>query len=165
MKMLKTYWLELLFFAVGLVGAVIAMPFLPASVPLQFQGDGVITRTGPKWAVFIVPVVQLLVCYGFHWWINRCLEKLPALAHTLSGMERLLPAVLSNHPSDVGAVRAVGRLGRDNPPGRGAAGGAAAGAHRVHRLCGRENPGQHRQTEINAGRLGGCSHRRGRAVR
>lgn len=95
MKMLKTYWLELLFFAVGLVGAVIAMPFLPASVPLQFQGDGVITRTGPKWAVFIVPVVQLLVCYGFHWWINRCLEKLPALAHTLSGMESLLPALLS----------------------------------------------------------------------
>ena len=95
MKMLKTYWLELLFFAVGLVGAVIAMPFLPASEPLQFQGDGVITRTGPKWAVFIVPVVQLLVCYGFHWWINRCLEKLPALAHTLSGMESLLPALLS----------------------------------------------------------------------
>ena len=79
----------------GLVGAVIAMPFLPASVPLQFQGDGVITRTGPKWAVFIVPVVQLLVCYGFHWWIGRCLEKLPALAHTLAGMESLLPAVLS----------------------------------------------------------------------
>lgn len=95
MKMLKTYWLEFLFFAVGLVGAVIAMPFLPASVPLQFQGDGVITRTGPKWAVFIIPVVQLLVCYGFHWWINRCLEKLPALAHTLAGMESLLPAVLS----------------------------------------------------------------------
>lgn len=92
---LKTYWLEFLFFAVGLVGAVIAMPFLPASVPLQFQGDGVITRTGPKWAVFIIPVVQLLVCYGFHWWIGRCLEKLPALAHTLGGMERLLPAVLS----------------------------------------------------------------------
>ena len=92
---LKTYWLELLFFAVGLVGAVIAMPFLPASVPLQFQGDGVITRTGPKWAVFIVPVVQLLVCYGFHWWIGRCLEKLPALAPTFSGMERLLPAVLA----------------------------------------------------------------------
>ena len=95
MKMLKTYWLELLFFAVGLVGAVIAMPFLPASVPLQFQGDGVITRTGPQWAGFILPGGQLRVCYGFHWWINRCLEKLPALAHTLAGMERLLPAVLS----------------------------------------------------------------------
>ncbi|MFR6279132.1 MAG: DUF1648 domain-containing protein [Acutalibacter sp.] len=90
---LKTYWLEFLFFAVGLVGAVIAMPFLPASVPLQFQGDGVITRTGPKWAVFIIPAVQLQS--GFHWWIGRCLEKLPALAHTLAGMERLLPAVLS----------------------------------------------------------------------
>ena len=93
---LKTYWLELLFFAVGLVGAVIAMPFLPASVPLQFQGDGVITRTGPKWAVFIIPVVQLLVCYGFHWWIGRRLEKLPALAHTLAGMERLLRVIRDN---------------------------------------------------------------------
>lgn len=161
---LKTYWLEFLFFAVGLVGAVIAMPFLPASVPLQFQGDGVITRTGPKWAVFIIPVVQLLVL-----WLPLVDKPLPGEAprpgpHPRGHGE---PAACGavHHPSDVGAVRAVGRLGRDNPPGRGAAGGAAAGAHCVHRLCGRENPGQHRQTEITAGRLGGCSHRRGRAVR
>ena len=165
MKMLKTYWLELLFFAVGLVGAVIAMPFLPASVPLQFQGDGVITRTGPKWAVFIIPVVQLLVCYGFHWWIGRCLEKLPALAHTLAGMERLLPAVLSIILLTLELCVLAGRLGRDGPCGHRDAHRAAAGAHCVHRLCSRENPGQHRQTEITAGRLGGCSHRRGRAVR
>lgn len=91
----KTYWLEILFFAVGFVGALIAMPFLPGSVPIQFQSNGVITRTGPKWMVFLVPVVQLLACYGFHWWIGRCLEKLPALGNSLSGMERLLPAVLS----------------------------------------------------------------------
>ena len=91
----KTYWLELLFFAVGFVGAVLAMPFLPRSIPLQFQGDGTITRTGPRWMLFLIPLVQLVACYGFHWWIGQCLEKLPALAPTLSGVERLLPAVLS----------------------------------------------------------------------
>ncbi len=91
----KTYWLELLFFAVGFVGAILAMPFLPRSIPLQFQGDGTITRTGPRWMLFLIPLVQLVACYGFHWWIGQCLEKLPALAPTLSGVERLLPAVLS----------------------------------------------------------------------
>lgn len=94
MKMLKTYWLELLFFAVGLAGAAFAFPFLPGSIPRQWN-NGQVVATMPKAALFLVPVVQLLVCYGFHWWIGRCLEKLPALAHTLSGMERLLPAVLS----------------------------------------------------------------------
>lgn len=94
MKMLKTYWLELLFFAVGLAGAAFAFPFLPGSIPRQWN-NGQVVATMPKAALFLVPVVQLLVCYGFHWWINRCLEKLPALAHTLSGVERLLPAVLS----------------------------------------------------------------------
>lgn len=94
MKMLKTYWLELLFFAVGLAGAAFAFPFLPGSIPRQWN-NGQVVATMPKAALFLVPVVQLLVCYGFHWWIGRCLEKLPALAHTLSGMERLLSAVLS----------------------------------------------------------------------
>ena len=94
MKMLKTYWLELLFFALGLVGAAFAFPFLPGSIPRQWN-NGQVVATMPKAALFLIPVVQLLVCYGFHWWINRCLEKLPALAHTLAGMERLLPAVLS----------------------------------------------------------------------
>ena len=47
----KTYWLEVLLAAVGFAGALIAMPFLPGSVPIQFQGDGVITRTGPKWTL------------------------------------------------------------------------------------------------------------------
>lgn len=94
MKMLKTYWLELLFFALGLVGAAFAFPFLPGSIPRQWN-NGQVVATMPKAALFLIPVVQLLVCYLFHWWIGRCLEKLPALAHTLAGMERLLPAVLS----------------------------------------------------------------------
>ena len=90
----KTYWLELLFFALGLVGAAFAFPFLPGNIPRQWN-NGQVVATMPKAALFLIPVVQLLVCYGFHWWINRCLEKLPALAHTLAGMESLLPAVLS----------------------------------------------------------------------
>lgn len=94
MKMLKTYWLELLFFALGLVGAAFAFPFLPGSIPRQWN-NGQVVATMPKAALFLIPVVQLLVCYLFHWWIGRCLEKLPALAHTLAGMESLLPAVLS----------------------------------------------------------------------
>lgn len=94
MKMLKTYWLELLLFALGLVGAAFAFPFLPGSIPRQWN-NGQVVATMPKAALFLIPVVQLLVCYLFHWWIGRCLEKLPALAHTLAGMERLLPAVLS----------------------------------------------------------------------
>ena len=81
MKMLKTYWLELLFFALGLVGAAFAFPFLPGSIPRQWN-NGQVVATMPKAALFLIPVVQLL-------------EKLPALAPTFSGMERLLPAVLA----------------------------------------------------------------------
>ena len=94
MKMLKTYWLELLFFALGLVGAAFAFPFLPGSIPRQWN-NGQVVATMPKAALFLIPVVQLLVCYLFHWWIGHSLEKLPALAPTFSGMERLLPAVLA----------------------------------------------------------------------
>ena len=94
MRMLKTYWLELLFFAVGLAGAAFAFPLLPGSIPRQWN-NGQVVATMPKAALFLIPVVQLLVCYLFHWWIGHSLEKLPALAPTFSGMERLLPAVLA----------------------------------------------------------------------
>ena len=92
--MLKTYWLELLFFAVGLAGAAFAFPLLPGSIPRQWN-NGQVVATMPKAALFLIPVVQLLVCYLFHWWIGHSLEKLPALAPTFSGMERLLPAILA----------------------------------------------------------------------
>ena len=94
MRMLKTYWLELLFFAVGLAGAAFAFPLLPGSIPRQWN-NGQVVATMPKAALFLIPVVQLLVCYLFHWWIGHSLEKLPALAPTFSGMERLLPAILA----------------------------------------------------------------------
>ena len=91
---LKTYWLETLLFAVGLVGALIAFPFLPQSIPLQWR-DGEIVTNGPKWILVLVPVIQLAVTVAFHWWIKASLDKFPAVGTTLSGVERLLPLVLA----------------------------------------------------------------------
>ena len=91
---LKTYWLEVLLFAVGLVGAAVALHFLPGSVPRQWNG-GQVVSTMPKAGLFLIPVVQLAVCALFHWWIGRSIGRLTALAPTFSGMERLLPAVLA----------------------------------------------------------------------
>ena len=91
---LKTYLLEILLFAVGFLGALIGSPFLPEQVPLQWNSGEVVT-TGSKWILLLIPVVQLAVTVVFHWWIQRSLEKLPAVAATLSGMERLLPLVLA----------------------------------------------------------------------
>ena len=93
---LKTYWLEFLFFAVGLVGAVIAMPFLPASVAAAVPRGRRHHPDGP----------QVGRCLSSRWCSCWCAmaftgdwaaagEASPALAHTLAGMERLLPAVLS----------------------------------------------------------------------
>ena len=59
MKMLKTYWLELLFFALGLVGAAFAFPFLPGSIPRQWN-NGQVVATMPKAVLFLIPVVLLL---------------------------------------------------------------------------------------------------------
>ena len=93
MKMLKTYWLELLFFALGLVGAAFAFPFLPGSIPRQWN-NGQVVAAMPKAALFLIPVVQLLVCYLFRWWIGRCWRSSPLWPHVFR-MERLLPAVLA----------------------------------------------------------------------
>ncbi|MGI6254924.1 MAG: DUF1648 domain-containing protein [Acutalibacter sp.] len=91
---LKNYWLESLLFAVGMVGALIAFPFLPGSVPLQWH-DGEVTTTGPKWVLILVPLVQLAVTVVFHWWIQHSLSKFPGVGTTLSGMEKLLPLILA----------------------------------------------------------------------
>ncbi|MFR5133996.1 MAG: hypothetical protein ACLTEG_02685 [Acutalibacter sp.] len=89
MKMLKTYWLELLF-SPWACGRGLRMPIPAGSIPAVEQRAVVATmpkaRSHPRAAagVLSVPLVD---------W--RCLEKLPALAPTFSGMERLLPAVLA----------------------------------------------------------------------
>lgn len=91
---LKTYWLELAFFAAGLLAALAAWPFLPDSVPCQWRG-GEVATTGPKWILLLAPPVQLAVTAAFHWWIRSSLRKFPQTDAALSGMERLLPLLLA----------------------------------------------------------------------
>ena len=87
---LKTYWLEFLFFAVGLVGAVIAMPFLPGSLPRQWN-NGQVVSTMPKLCLLLVPVIQLAVTMPVRAVLGAQMKKSPALA----GVPRVLSAVVA----------------------------------------------------------------------
>ena len=87
---LKTYWLEFLFFAVGLVGAVIAMPFLPGSLPRQWN-NGQVVSTMPKLCLLLVPVIQLAVTMTVRAVLGAQMKKSPALA----GVPRVLSAVVA----------------------------------------------------------------------
>lgn len=87
---LKTYWLEFLFFAVGLVGAVIAMPFLPGSLPRQWN-NGQVVSTMPKLCLLLVPVIQLAVTMTVRTVLGAQMKKSPALA----GVPRVLSAVVA----------------------------------------------------------------------
>ena len=87
---LKTYWLEFLFFAVGLVGAAVALPFLPGSLPRQWNnGQGVCTM--PKLCLLLVPVIQLAVTMIVRAVLGAQMKKSPALA----GVPRVLSAVVA----------------------------------------------------------------------
>ncbi len=86
----KTYWLEFLFFAVGLVGAVIAMPFLPGSLPRQWN-NGQVVSTMPKLCLLLVPVIQLAVTMTVRTVLGAQMKKSPALA----GVPRVLSAVVA----------------------------------------------------------------------
>lgn len=86
----KTYWLEFLFFAVGLVGAVIAMPFLPGSLPRQWN-NGQVVGTMPKLCLLLVPVIQLAVTMTVRTVLGAQMKKSPALA----GVPRVLSAVVA----------------------------------------------------------------------
>ena len=65
MKMLKTYWLELLFFALGLVGAAFAFPFLPGSIPRQWN-NGQVVATMPG-----ISRSGSTICTGMLWGLQR----------------------------------------------------------------------------------------------
>ena len=56
----KTCWLELALFALGLLAGLGAQPFLPEAVPRQWQG-GQVVSTMPKLCLLLVPVIQLAV--------------------------------------------------------------------------------------------------------
>ena len=87
---LKTYWLEFLFFAVGLVGAAVALPFLPGSLPRQWN-NGQVVSTMPKLCLLLVPVIQLAVTMTVRAVLGAQMKKSPALA----GVPRVLSAVVA----------------------------------------------------------------------
>ena len=86
----KTCWLEFLFFAVGLVGAAVALPFLPGSLPRQWN-NGQVVSTMPKLCLLLVPVIQLAVTMTVRIVLGAQVKKAPAL----TGVARVLSAVVA----------------------------------------------------------------------
>ena len=86
----KTCWLELALFALGLLAGVGAQPFLPEAVPRQWQGGHVVS-TMPKLCLLLVPVIQLAVTVTVRAVLGAQMKKSPALA----GVPRVLSAVVA----------------------------------------------------------------------
>ena len=86
----KTYWLELVLFTLGLLAGVGALPFLPEAVPRQWRG-GQVVSTMPKLCLLLVPVIQLAVTVTVRAVLGAQMKKSPALA----GVPRVLSAVVA----------------------------------------------------------------------
>ena len=86
----KTCWLELALFALGLLAGLGAQPFLPEAVPRQWQG-GQVVSTMPKLCLLLVPVIQLAVTMTVRAVLGAQMKKSPALA----GVPRVLSAVVA----------------------------------------------------------------------
>ena len=86
----KTCWLELALFALGLLAGLGAQPFLPEAVPRQWQG-GQVVSTMPKLCLLLVPAIQLAVTMAVRVVLGAQMKKSPALA----GVPRVLSAVVA----------------------------------------------------------------------
>lgn len=86
----KTCWLELALFALGLLAGVWAQPFLPGSLPRQWN-NGQVVSTMPKLCLLLVPVIQLAVTMTVRAVLGAQMKKSPALA----GVARVLSAVVA----------------------------------------------------------------------
>ena len=68
----RTYWLELVLFAVALVGDFMVLPFLPEQVPVLWNLPA---RPAPKCSLLLLAVVQLpgacLARFGLHVYFER----------------------------------------------------------------------------------------------
>ncbi len=84
----KTCWLELALFALGLLAGLGAQPFLPEAVPRQWNNGQVVT-TMPKLCLLLVPAIQLAVTMTVRVVLGAQMKKSPALA----GVPRVLSAV------------------------------------------------------------------------
>ena len=86
----KTCWLELALFALGLLAGLWAQPFLPEAVPRQWRG-GQVVSTMPKLCLLLVPVIQLAVTMTVRIVLGAQVKKAPAL----TGVARVLSAVVA----------------------------------------------------------------------
>lgn len=88
----RTYWLELVLFAVALVGDLMVLPFLPEQVPVLWNLPA---RPASKWTLLFLAVMQFagacLVRFGLHAYF----ERYPARALTFGSLERLVPLLFS----------------------------------------------------------------------
>ena len=90
----KIYGVELVFFAVSVLSVAIAWVFLPETIPVQWK-DGQVSSVGPKWILWLLALALLGASCVSHYALKRYFDKFPALAPTLSGMERLVPICIS----------------------------------------------------------------------
>ena len=90
----KIYGVELAFFAVSILSVAIAWVFLPETIPVQWK-DGQVSSVGPKWILWLLALALLGASCVSHYALKRYFDKFPALAPTLSGMERLVPICIS----------------------------------------------------------------------
>ena len=88
----RTYWLELVLFAVALVGDLMVLPFLPEQVPVLWNLPA---RPASKWTLLFLAVVQFpgacLARSGLHVYF----ERYPARASFFGCLERLVPLLFS----------------------------------------------------------------------
>lgn len=88
----RTYWLELVLFAVALVGDLMVLPFLPEQVPVLWNLPA---RLAPKWSLLFLAVMQFagacLVRFGLHAYF----ERYPARVLIFGCLECLVPLLFS----------------------------------------------------------------------
>lgn len=88
----RTYWLELVLFAVALVGDLMVLPFLPEQVPVLWNLPAC---PASKWTLLFLAVVQFpgacLARSGLHVYF----ERYPARAFFFGCLERLVPLLFS----------------------------------------------------------------------
>ena len=88
----RTYWLELVLFAVALVGDLMVLPFLPEQVPVLWNLPA---RPAPKWTLLFLAVVQFPGAYLVRSGLHVYFERYPARTLLFGCLERLVPLLFS----------------------------------------------------------------------
>lgn len=60
---LKQTWFSLLIIGVAMITWLIALPFLPSSIPMQYNDSGNVNWSANRFIAFIISIVIMLFCY------------------------------------------------------------------------------------------------------